>query len=260
MMSARAAIVCAFVLLAPAAAGAQQDVGDPVWAKADNFWYRKAVPGGHLWMNVDAKYGVKEPLFDHQRLAIELTIETGEQYTPLTLPFVAPANAFVVKYDGSNAYIPVGAMAVEFVLWGDRWRCDLQTKWNWNLVPPTDYECTARGPLPPVAPGQQAAASTANAPRVSPDGSWEAFVQDHNVAVRRVGGAAGDVTMLSSDGAAGFAYQHGSIQWADDSSSLYAYRVMPAAWLSDAPAGVLKQQIARGEWSVRDTESSRTRR
>jgi hypothetical protein len=66
--------------------------------------------------------------------------------------------------------------------------------------------------------------------------------------------------MLSSDGAAGFAYQHGSIQWADDSSSLYAYRVMPAAWMSDAPAGVLKQQIARGEWSVRDTESSRTRR
>lgn len=238
-----------FVLLAPAAGA--QDVSDPVWAKADNFWYRKAVPGGHIWMNVDAKYGVKEPLFDHQRLAIEMTIETGEEYAPLTLPFADPALAFVVKYDGSNSYIPVGAMAIEFVLWGEqRWRCDLQVKWNWNLEPPTDYECTPRGPVARPLPGQPPPPPpVVNPPRVSPDGVWEAFVQDHNVAIRRVG-APSEVTVLSNDGAAGFAYQQGSIQWADDSRSLYAYRVMPDAWLRDMPASELKKQIVRGEWVV----------
>ena len=67
-------------------------VSPPVWAKADNFWFRKAVPGGHVWLNVDALHGVKEPLFDHQRLAIELTHSHGAvEYEPLKLPFADPA-------------------------------------------------------------------------------------------------------------------------------------------------------------------------
>ena len=90
-------------------------VSAPVWSKPDHFWYRRAVAGGRVWFNVDALHGVKEPLFDHQRLAIELTIRTGVEYTPLTLPFADPASRFVVKYDGSNAYVQEGAMAVEFV-------------------------------------------------------------------------------------------------------------------------------------------------
>ncbi|HQX81334.1 MAG TPA: hypothetical protein PKW63_06215, partial [Vicinamibacterales bacterium] len=36
-----------------------------VWTKPDQFWFRKTIPAGHLWLNVDALHGVKEPLFDH---------------------------------------------------------------------------------------------------------------------------------------------------------------------------------------------------
>lgn len=113
MTTRHALILCSLVTLLPVGAAAQASA--PVWTKADQFWYRRTVPGGYVWLNVDARHGVKEPLFDHQRLAIELTIRTGVDYTPLTLPFAEPAAQFVVKYDGSNAYIQQGAMAIEFV-------------------------------------------------------------------------------------------------------------------------------------------------
>jgi hypothetical protein len=232
------------VLLHPVVA-AQPPGTSPIWAKPDLFWYRIAVEGGHLWVKVDAQHGVKEPLFDHQRLAIELTIRTGIEYTPLTLPFADPASQFVVKYDGSNAYIQEGAMAVEFVHGGQQWRCDLQIKWDWNRVPPTDYECLPRRP---AAPAQGSVATTASGGRVSPDGRWEAFVDNHNVAIRPAGG--GEARILSSDGSPTMTYQPGSIRWTADSSAVSAYRVSPEIWSSPSVNGNVKKLVARAEWTV----------
>jgi len=227
----------------PALSSPSQSSPVLTWAKPDNFWYRKAVPGGNLWLNVDALHGVKEPLFDHQRLAIELNLRTGYEYTPLTLPFADPAAEFVVKYDGSNAYIQQGAMAVEFILDGSLWRCELQIKWDWNKVPPTDYECLSRRPA-------RAAGARADAPAVpSPDSRWEAFVQEHNVAIRPAGGA--QSTRLSSDGTAAEAYQPGSIRWSADSRTVTAYRVNERVWLSDSVTGNVKALVGRGEWTVK---------
>jgi hypothetical protein len=242
----RRLILCVSLTVAPGIAAAQEvaAVSAPVWAKPDQFWYRRSIPGGHVWLNVDALHGVREPLFDHQRLAIELTIRTGVDYTPATLPFADPAARFVVKYDGSNAYIQEGAMAIEFVHGSDHWRCDLQTKWNWNKVPPTDYECLNRRPAAAAVSPEPAGSSAA-----SPDGKWEAFVQDHNVAIRPSGGS-GAATRLTTDGSAADAYQAGSIQWSPDSRALSAYRVNEAVWLSDSLTGNVKKHIARGRWTV----------
>jgi len=219
----------------------------PTWAKPNHFWFRRSVAGGHLWLSVDALHGVKEPLFDHQRLAIELSLRTGLEFTPLTLPFADPAAQFVVKYDGSNAYIQEGSMAIEFILDGYVWRCDLQIKWDWNRVPPTDYECLSRRP---AAPGGNASGAGSDAPRRSPDGRWEAFVQNHNVALRPAGNSAAPPTTLTTDGKLDAAYQLGSIQWARDSQTLSAYRVGAEVWLSPGVTGSVKSQIARGEWRV----------
>jgi hypothetical protein len=233
----------AMLALVPAVAEAQATV--PVWPKPDLFWYRTAVEGGNLWVKVDAQHGVKEPLFDHQRLAIELTIRTGIEYTPLTLPFADPAARFVVKYDGSNAYIQEGAMAVEFVHGGQHWRCDLQIKWDWNRVPPTDYECLPRRPATPAA---QPAATPASGPLVSPDGRWEAFIENHNVGIRPAGG--GDARLLTSDGTSATAYQAGSIRWSPDSSTVRAYRVSSEVWSSPGVTGSVKKLVSKGEWGV----------
>ena len=236
--------LCVALLLG---AATQPPAPTPVWTKPDQFWFVRSVPGGHMWLNVDAQHGVKEPLFDHQRLAIELTIRTGVEYQPLALPFRDPAVEFVVKYDGSNAYIQEGAMAIEFILHGQSWRCDLQTKWNWNKVPPTDYECLSRGP----ASAQRAAVQPiAPAPVVSPDGRWEAFVQDHNVHIRPAGINAGKPNLLSKDGTATNAYQPGSLRWSADSSKLSAYRVHADVWLSEGVSDSVTDKVKQSTWTI----------
>ncbi|MEX2271499.1 MAG: hypothetical protein WD690_08520 [Vicinamibacterales bacterium] len=227
-------------------------VSERVWAKPDHFWYRKTVPGGHVWLTVEAKHGAKSPLFDHQRLAIELNLRTGYEFTPLTLPFADPAARFVVKYDGSNAYIQEGAMAVEFVLDGQQWRCELQIKWDWNKVPPTDYECLPRGRASEGSKASKASeaseASEASKPVRSPDGSLEAFVHNNNVAVRPAPRAesrgGGTATMLTSDGTNGDAYDPGSLRWSADSRTLTAYRLNAAIWQAEGVSGNVEKLIS----------------
>ena len=224
------------VLLGAALLQGVPAVSEPVWAKADTFWFRKSVPGGNVWLNVDAKHGAKSPLFDHQRLAIELNLRTGYEFTPLTLPFADPAARFTVKYDGSNAYIQEGAMAVEFVLDGYQWRCELQIKWDWNKVPPTDYECLPRRQAGSIG-------STRSIGSIgSPDGNWQAFVENNNVAVRPAGG--GTVKMLTTDGKPGDAYDPGSLRWSKDSRTLTAYRLNAAIWQADGVSGNVEKLIA----------------
>ena len=168
-------------LLAALMAPVQTASAPPLtWSRPDHFWFRKAVPGGHLWLTVDAPHGVKEPLFDHGRLAIELNARTGLEFTALTLPFADPAAEFVVHYDGSNAYVEGGAMVIEFTLDDRRWHCDLQIKWNWNLVPPTDYECAAAN-----AGRSSGAPARRQRAGASPDRRWEAVLVNHNVVVLR---------------------------------------------------------------------------
>ena len=253
-MRVRSGLLLGSILMVMPWGGAAQDTTTPIWAKPDHFWFRKALPNGHVWLTVDAVHGVKEPLFDHQRLAIELGVRGAGEFDPLTLPLADPAAEFTVKYNGSNAYIQEGALAIEFNLNDQFWRCDLQIKWNWNLVPPTDYQClTVRA----ATPGNSAAMPAAVA---SPDGRWEAFVQQHNIAIRRPGGLpagasakAGEVRVLSTDGTADDAYQLGSIQWAKDSTSLTAYKVHADVWRSQSLNANVKKYIVKGQWNVTGT-------
>ena len=245
-MMTKTRIVGALLLLAA------QGVPEPValvWAKPDHFWYRKTVPGGHIWLNVDAAHAVREPLFDHQRLAIELNLRSGNEFTPLTLPFADPASRFVVKYDGSNAYIQEGAMAIEFVLDGQYWRCELQVKWDWNKVPPTDYECLPRRSASTLPP---AAAPSSAVPHVvgSPDGKWEALVDNDNITVRPAGNDTAGKP-LSSDGTPTFTYQPGSIRWSADSQSVSAWRVDQRVWQSNSVTGTVKGLVVRGTWTIK---------
>lgn len=217
-----------------------------VWTKPDRFWFRKTLNNVNVWLNVDALYGVKEPLFDHQRLAIELGVRTGGEFSPTDLPLADPAARFVVKYDGSNAYIQEGAMAIEFILGGNHWRCDLQIKWNWNLVPPTDYECLSRRPVIPGVSDKPIAPVTSVR---SPDGAWDAIVENNNVVVRPASGSA-PAQKLTTDGTAAFAYQVGSVTWTADSKGLAAYRVHEQVWLAPSVTGNVKAQLHRAEIKI----------
>lgn len=223
----------------------QPEVSAPVWAKPDHFWFRKAYGDGHLYFTVDTLHGVKEPLFDHQRLAIELNLRTGYEFTPTTLPFADPAARFEVKYDGSNAYIQEGAMAVEFDLDGTHWRCDLQIKWNWNKIPPTDYECLPRRPATtaPTSPAPPA-------PATSPDGRYAVEVRNFNVwllpLVTREAPRA-----LTTNGTTDIAYDAGSLQWSQDSTVVTAYKLDADIWRSPSITANVKGMTTRVELRVR---------
>jgi dipeptidyl aminopeptidase/acylaminoacyl peptidase len=200
-----------------------------VWIdKTNRFWYRKSVKGGNEFVLVDAETLAKKPAFDHQRLAASLSSAASQKYTSVTLPFTTFSFA-----EG----------AVEFVAGDATWRCDL-----------SDYVCKKIGPAPPGAQGRppeedspgeygndvydgmvnlspQVGQSRAGFQRQdqnqtskpSPDGKWEALIQNYNIFIRPKGKT--ESSPLSYDGSEGNYYTLASIVWSPDSKRLAAYRV-----------------------------------
>ena len=228
----------AAALTAAAAVAAVQAATKPVWATPDRFWFRVTVPGGYEWWSVDAEHGVRERLFDHRRLAIELSAQSKEDYTALSLPFAEPDADFVVKYDGVQAALEQG-LAIEFNIAGDRWRCELHGEWDWARNPPSDYYCAKKDDTEPVIPSSDRV--------ISPDGKWEAMIEKDNVAVRPVGGA---TKALSTDGTSTTPYHLGSLRWSSDSRRLSGYRVSNDVWRLPPTANNVKKLVSRMEWMV----------
>jgi len=196
----------------------------PLWIgpPSNEFVYRKSVQGGTGFVLVDAVTHEKRPAFDHDRLAasIAATVKRvgGPPITGKSLPL------------GRLAFVDSGR-AIEFTLTPrpGEWQPDT-TRWRCTLA---DYVCGARmrpdtsfRPRREVGGGLFGTPPAPDArPRVSPDGKIEALVQNYNVAIRAVG--SGDVTLLSTDGSEGDAYDPQSIVWSPDSKHLAAYRVRP---------------------------------
>jgi len=140
---------------------------EPHWFAANNrFWYRVALPGDqHEFVVVDATAGTRQPAFDHQRLARELGLKTGEEINSSKLPF----NTLRFSDDGNS---------VTLLGRDSAWQCDLKT-----------YE-VAKLPVESKAGGEAhenaKEADRENKPPdhpigTSPDGHWGATVHGHNL-------------------------------------------------------------------------------
>lgn len=168
------------------------------------FSYRKTVEGGFAFETVDVATLSKTPAFDQQRLAAALTTALGETVTPLRLPFTEFA------YDDT-------AQAITFAIHYDGWRCTL-----------TDYHCGQQiDPSRPRGFGvvRDLSVQADNHPRMSPDGAWEALVQDHNLVLRKPGEEV--AISMSEDGSEANFYDPETIAWSPDSRHLMIYRVKP---------------------------------
>jgi dipeptidyl aminopeptidase/acylaminoacyl peptidase len=111
-----------------------------------------------------------------------------------------------------------GAHAFTFHLRQDIWRCTLPA-----------YACEVSGHLPDSEDWSKAPEFEGNDPHrpvTSPDGRWEATIQNFNVFLRP---AKSDkpASALSTDGSEGNYYQHDTLQWSPDSKHLLAIRVLP---------------------------------
>jgi len=175
----------------------------PSWIdETSRFWYRRSVTDGNQFVVVDAATQEKRPAFDHERLAASLSVALEDEYTATTLPF----NRIEFVDDES---------AVEVPLEGTMWRCDLSS-----------YACESTDrPAQRRRPGGGSGGGQNDEPRPSPDGKWEALINNYNVVVREVD--EDELIRLSMDGSEGEAYQLSSIAWSPDSSKLAAYRVRP---------------------------------
>jgi dipeptidyl aminopeptidase/acylaminoacyl peptidase len=222
---------------------------EPHWFHdGTRFWYRNDLKdNAKEFILVDAERGLRQPAFDHQRLAAALSKSTNGDCKADRLPF------------SQIEFSPAGD-AILFETGGKKWRCDLA---SYDCAPapegaslpsinepeslfgdaePKMASSSFAGPQGLDAPAedavpaqQQAVLPLTNgqatvrerAPRnsaeetTSPDRQWTAFVRDHNVFVR----TNESEIQLSHDGSPTNSY--GRLEWSPDSKALVAWRIEP---------------------------------
>src|SRR5581483_11745023 len=166
------------------------------------FWYRKSIRGGDEFIVVDADTQQKQPAFNHEQIARSLSQLTGARFTALKLPF----NTIAFADDGASFTANVQ---------GVPYRCSVADSTCRKL----DAGARAGAGL---GVGRRA---RDDSPRLSPDGKWQAIINNFNVAIRPAGGGA--LTRLSTDGSEANYYEQSSIVWSPDSKKIAAYRVRP---------------------------------
>jgi putative intracellular protease/amidase len=180
---------------------------------SDRFIYRRSIAGGHEFLQVDAEKQTQQPAFDHAKLAAEITKELGEPVKPEALPF-------------ERFHLDAGGTALEFAHGREHWRCDL-TVYTCARQPEREETADDDGGYDSTPPAVNGAAH----PVVSPDGDWQAFVENYNVAVRPAHANGADAqkqtVVLSDDGSEGNYYALETLVWSPDSKHLAAYRVRP---------------------------------
>ena len=132
----------------------------PPSADTHRFWYRKTVKGDEQFVVVDADTRQKQPAFDHEKIARALSKATGNSYTATALPF----NTLAFTDDGAAFTVNVE---------GAPYRCTVAD--STCRKADAGHRAAARG----SACGRRSRDDT---PRMSPDGKWEALINNYNVA------------------------------------------------------------------------------
>jgi dipeptidyl aminopeptidase/acylaminoacyl peptidase len=215
----------------------------------DRFVYRRSIPGGHEFVMVDAEKQTQQRALDHTRLAVELTKELGEPVKPETLPL-------------ERFHLVDGGAALEFAHGGERWRCDL-TAYTCAKQPGREESDEDDGGYDSTPRSVNGAAHAV----LSPDGNWEAFVENYNVALRPAHSKAAEThnrptdargkptdsekqtVLLSDDGSEEDYYALETLAWSPDSKHLAAYRVRPGYkrevhYIESSPADQLQPKYS----------------
>ena len=168
--------------------------GPATWiGTSHRFWYRKLSKGVVEYIVFDADTLQKQTAFDHPKIAAALSklLRANVKANDLQLGGLRFDNT------AANFFATVEGTAI---------RCALAEANCTRVDPPV------RGPRPA-------------GPVMSPDGKWEASINNHNVLIRATGSR--DRVLLSTDGSEGNYYEPRSIVWSPDSTKVAAYRVRP---------------------------------
>jgi dipeptidyl aminopeptidase/acylaminoacyl peptidase len=206
-----------------------RDIAEPAeWShEGKRFHYRKTVEGGFAFVEIETRTQKRRAPFDAAKLAVALSDATRNSYQPLRLPFEA------FEYTDENRAITV-------TVTGERWTCRI-----------VEYSCQKAEPEDTNRPRafgvvRDLDVPADNHPRKSPDGQWEAMVEDDNIVVRAAGSKG--LIALSTDGTPANFYDPETIAWSPDSTRLVAYRVRPGfrrivTRVEAAPANRLQPEL-----------------
>lgn len=164
------------------------------------FWYMNHEREGDIYYWVDAKTGKKKKAFDQTLLASLLTKESRKETSPTAL-------------DLANVEFKEDKSGMTFEYNNTRWEYLFKKKTLNKLGEKEEQPLRYWGARQRAAKGESV---------VSPDKQWEAFIKDHNVYVRPVGGK--DAVALSLDGNSEL-YYSSFIQWSPDSRKLATVKV-----------------------------------
>jgi dipeptidyl aminopeptidase/acylaminoacyl peptidase len=183
-----------------------RDVAWPAHWSADgsHFAYRKTVDGGFTFEAMDVRTGAKTPAFNQVRIAAGLSAALGHIVDPDRLPFD--------EFDYAD-----GGTAIQVLMDEKVWRCGLDD----GHCTPVPYHHRPRG----FGVVRDLSVPAENSPKRSPDGQWEAFVEDDNLVIRKPGDM--QTVRLSADGSAGDFYDPETLRWSPDGRHIVIYRVRP---------------------------------
>ena len=182
------------------------------WSKDNShFWYRNDLPKGEReFIFVDVKKGDRRLAFDHQKLAESLASVTKTKTVSSKLPIER------LSFDEKNNQIYVQAQ-------GRTFKCELKN-YNLNEIDKSQFPDQSKSEQNKKDEQKKGHSDSFRPSReVSPDGKWIAFIRDHNVFIREMGGD--KETQLSQDGKEGNSYQ--APYWAPNSKNLVSFRVEP---------------------------------
>lgn len=182
---------------------------EPSWIdQGELFWYRKQTgQGTYRFLQVQSATGAHQQCFDHTKLAKRLSSALDNpKINPEALPI-------------SNLSIHVDENTLSFNAFKRRW--SYNTREN-HLIQEGDANASntrsREQPQPPQNTGYEPARP------ISPNGQWQAFVQDHNLFLRRLSDK--KIFQLTNDGRAEDSYRP-KFCWSPDSASLVCIRTIP---------------------------------
>jgi len=206
----------------------------PVWNRAGTaFLYSNLLPGGRTeWVRVENER--KRPAFDEAKFlpAIEKAIGKPVDLKTTSVEGLAfgQGNELTFRLDGRS------------------WKIEDPNARTYTISAGPELPRFPQGPGRGGGGGQGAQAERRN---ISPDGKYEAIVQDNNVLVREVAGQA--TVLQSKDGHIGDRY-NGQFFWSPDSKHLVAVRatVVPqrkVTFVETAPRDQLQPKVHENNYT-----------
>lgn len=176
------------------------------WIKGQHqFWYLNNTRSGKEFLLVDADRKTQQKAFDHKHVANSLSVKLRKKILSHALPF----EALEFSPDLKTVYFQVDSAKLKCIRASGQ--CDVV-----EII---------KKEKPHAGYWGDAFDEKGNPPVGSPDSVWVAFIQDHNVFIKKKGDA-GDIHQLSYDGS-GMNYYSSYITWSPDSKKLVAYKVTP---------------------------------